>query len=131
MLEFKIIDFYIFRKNFMSITHSLRDLATEKAEKLHNEINILAKSLNNDDLYQLKSRMLSAVMNLNYFVESAFDKVSRLERIRSFVTISGKMQECKDYLEMLNRMNIAEVKNLTQEIDEFNKLLMVNSGSLN
>jgi four helix bundle protein len=115
----------------MSITHSLQNAATEKAEKLHTDIICLAKSLNNDDLYQLKSRMLSAVMNLNYFVESAFNKSSRLERIRSFVTISGKMQECKDYLEMLNRLNIADVEHLTKEIDEFNKLLMVNSGSLN
>jgi four helix bundle protein len=115
----------------MSISHSIRNIATEKAEKLHNDIVNLAKSLNNDDLYQLKSRMLSAIWNLNYFVESAFDKESRLERIRSFVTISGKMQECKDYLEMLNRMNIVDVEHLTLEIDEFNKLLMVNSGSLN
>lgn len=115
----------------MSLNNSLVDSASLKAELIQKEVLELAKNINLDELYQVKSRMITSVNNLSKSVRNAFDHNNRLERIRSFVLITGKMLECKDYLQLLSKLQIAETNYLSSEIDDLTYLLMVNSGSLN
>ncbi len=115
----------------MSISNSIVKNAAERAGFIQNNVLDIAYEMNIDELYQIKTRLITSVNNLSNSVTEAFSLSNRLDRIRSFVLITGKMLECRDYLQLVNKLRITDTSKLMEEIDELTNLLMINSGSLN
>jgi four helix bundle protein len=118
-------------EQFMSVNNSIIIDATSKALKIQSEVLKIAKELNLNEMYQIKSRLISTVNNLSANVEDAFSLKNRLDRIRNFVLITGRMLECRDYLQLINKLHINDTVEVINDIDELTNLLMVNSGSIN
>lgn len=111
--------------------NSLFRNASENAFIIENEVLELAQMININELYQIKSRLLTNANNLSFSVSAAFNNKNRLERIRSFVLITGKLLEIRDYLQLLLKLRVGDTIPLMNKIDDFTDFLMVNSGSLN
>lgn len=115
----------------MTTNNSLYRNASENAFKIENDVLELAQMINVNELYQIKSRLITNVNNLSLSVSTAFNNKNRLERIRSFVLITGKLLEIRDYLQLLLKLRVSDTVPLMNKIDDFTDFLMVNSGSLN
>jgi len=122
---------FLVMEQFMSVNNSIIIDATSKALKIQSEVLKIAKELNLNEMYQIKSRLISTVNNLSANVEDAFSLKNRLDRIRNFVLITGRMLECRDYLQLINKLHINDTVEVINDIDELTNLLMVNSGSIN
>jgi hypothetical protein len=103
----------------------------EMAMSIRQELESIIATIPNCELYQLQLRMHNTVKDLPEKLTMGFSRDSRLARIRTFIEITGSLQECKDYLELLNRIKIGDYSDLMAKIDNMTELLMVNSGSLN
>ncbi len=115
----------------MTTNNSVYRNASVNAFIIENDVLELTKIINIDELYQIKSRLITNVNNLAVSVDTAFNNKNRLERIRSFVLITGKLLEVRDYLQLLLKLRITDTIPLMSKIDDFTDFLMVNSGSLN
>lgn len=115
----------------MTTNNSLYRNATENAFMIEREVLELAQVINVNELYQIKSRLITNVNNLSVSVSAAFNNKNRLDRIRSFVLITGKLLEIRDYLQLLLKLRVSDTIPLMNKIDDFTDFLMINSGSLN
>jgi len=115
----------------MTVNNSFQNNAFDNAFDIENEILELAQEININELYQIKSRLMTNINNLSGSVDAAFKNKNRLDRIRSFVLITGKLLETRDYLQLLLKLRIHDTSDLISKIDEFTDFIMINSGSLN
>lgn len=115
----------------MTTNNSVYRNVAESAFLIENEVKDLAQLIKINELYQIKSRLITNVNNLSGTVTLAFNNKNRLERIRSFVLITGKLLEIRDYLQLLQKLRVHDTLPLMNKIDDFTDFLMVNSGSLN
>lgn len=115
----------------MSTKNGLSSQMLEMAMSIRQELESIIATIPNCELYQLQLRMHNTVKDLPEKLTMGFSRDSRLARIRTFIEITGSLQECKDYLELLNRIKIGDYSDLMAKIDNMTELLMVNSGSLN
>ncbi len=115
----------------MSLNNGLSKQMLEIALSIRQELDSIIEAIPNCELYQLQLRMHNTVKDLPEKLIMGFSRDSRLARIRTFIEITGSLQECKDYLELLNRIKIGDYSELLAKIDNMIELLMVNSGSLN
>lgn len=118
-------------ENIMTNNNSVYRNAEESAFLIESEVLDLAQNININELYQIKSRLITNVNNLSVSVNTAFNNRNRLDRIRSFVLITGKLLEVRDYLQLLLKLRVTDTIPLMNKIDDFTDFLMVNSGSLN
>ncbi|HRP02075.1 MAG TPA: hypothetical protein PLE30_05430 [Candidatus Kapabacteria bacterium] len=114
----------------MTVNNSLYKSVLDKAAAIERDVIELAYAINIDELYQIKTRLISNVNSLEESVNLAISSKNRLDRIRSFVLITGKLLETRDYLQLLLKLRVNDTTNLLYRIDEFTDFLMVNSGSL-
>jgi len=115
----------------MSLNNGLSSQMIEMALSIRQELESVIATIPNCELYQLQMRMHNTVKDLPEKLTMGFSRDSRLARIRTFIEITGNLQECKDYLDLLQRIRIGDYKELMSKIDNMTELLMVNSGSLN
>ncbi|MBX3045302.1 MAG: hypothetical protein KIT33_12505 [Candidatus Kapabacteria bacterium] len=115
----------------MSTSRSIADSAMMQANIIKSQVNNIATLLPENELYQVRRRMLDTVTDLENDVMGGFSLRNKIERVRAFVTVVGRLMECKDYLEYANKTSQVNVDNVFKGIDELSNLLLVNSGTLN
>lgn len=125
-----VISKYNSMEKEMTVNNSLYKSVLDKAAAIERDVIELAYAINIDELYQIKTRLISNVNSLEESVNLAISSKNRLDRIRSFVLITGKLLETRDYLQLLLKLRVNDTTNLLYRIDEFTDFLMVNSGSL-
>jgi hypothetical protein len=129
MLEYNSVNYY--KKYDMSISKSVADSAFMQAVMIKSQVFDIAASLPENELYQIRKRMLETVKDLDVTVIDGFSIKNRLERVRLFVNVVGRLMECMDYLDYVRKTSNYEVERVYKEIDELSNLLLVNSGTLN
>ena len=125
-----VISKYNSMEKEMTVNNSLYKSVLDKAAAIERDVIELAYAINIDELYQIKTRLISNVNSFEESVNLAISSKNRLDRIRSFVLITGKLLETRDYLQLLLKLRVNDTTNLLYRIDEFTDFLMVNSGSL-
>jgi hypothetical protein len=115
----------------MSTSRSITDSALMQAIVVKNQVTEIASTLPENELYQVRRRMLDTVDNLEEQITCGFALPNKVERVRTFVNIVGKLMECKDYLEFIHKSSRKEVNGVFHGIEELSNLLLVNSGTLN
>lgn len=115
----------------MSTSRSITDSALLKASIVKNQVSEIAFTLPENELYQVRRRMLDTVSDLEEQISGGFSLNNKIERVRKFVNIVGKLMECKDYLEFVHKTSHSDVFGINQGIDELSNILLVNSGTLN
>jgi len=115
----------------MSTSRSIADSAVLQAEMIRSQVSIIALNLPENEQFQIRKRMLDTVYDLENSVCTGFTLKSKIERVRLFVNIVGKLMECKDYLDYVNKLSETEINDVNKGIDELSNLLLVNRGTLN
>lgn len=115
----------------MSTTRTISETAMLQASIIKSKVFDIASTLPENELYQIRRRMIDSVQNIDDTIQTGFTLRNKVERVRSFVTVVGRLMECKDYLEYAQKTSNADVEPLYRGIDELSNLLLVNSGTLN
>lgn len=115
----------------MSVSQGLNRSMIEKAYELKQQIESIIFALPDCELYQLQSRMGKIIEVLPEQMALSFEKETKIAKIRGFIEIVGNLQECKDYLELLQKIKYTDYTEVISKIDNITENLMVNSGSLN
>lgn len=115
----------------MSTSRSISETALLQANILKSQVFDIASTLPENELYQIRRRMIDTVQNIDDNIYNGFLLNNKIERVRSFVNVVGRLMECKDYLEYAQKTSNADVEPLYRGIDELSNLLLVNSGTLN
>ncbi|GAB1371139.1 hypothetical protein MASR1M45_12010 [Candidatus Kapaibacterium sp.] len=115
----------------MSTTRTITDSALIKAIEVKSQVNDIAFTLPENELYQVRKRMLDTINDLEDNILDGFALNNKIERVRRFVNIVGRLMECKDYLDYIHKSSRTDVRNVNQQIDELSNLLLINSGTLN
>lgn len=115
----------------MSTSRSISETALLQANILKSKVFDIASTLPENELYQIRRRMIDTVQNIDDNIYNGFLLNNKIERVRSFVNVVGRLMECKDYLEYAQKTSNADVEPLYRGIDELSNLLLVNSGTLN
>jgi hypothetical protein len=115
----------------MSVSQGLNRSMIEKAYDLKQQIESIIFSMPDCELYQLQTRMSKIIEVLPEQMALSFEKETKIAKIRGFIEIVGNLQECKDYLELLQKIKYTDYSEAINKIDNITESLMVNSGSLN
>lgn len=115
----------------MSTSRSIADSALMQAGMVKDQVYCVATGLPENELYQIRRRMIDTVRDLENDVLQGFALKNKIERVRAFVTVVGRLMECKDYLEYAHKSRKVNVENINRGIDELSNLLLINSGTLN
>ncbi len=115
----------------MSIIRSVTDSALMQANEVKFQISEIAYALPHNEQFQVRKRMLELINNLDGQIIDAFALSNKIDRVRKFVNIVGKLMECKDYLEYVQKSSNIIIGNTFSKIDELSNLLLINSGTLN
>lgn len=115
----------------MSTSRSISETALLQANILKSKVFDIASTLPENELYQIRRRMIDTVQNIDDNIYNGFLLNNKIDRVRSFVNVVGRLMECKDYLEYAQKTSNADVEPLYRGIDELSNLLLVNSGTLN
>lgn len=115
----------------MSSPIGIRDVLWHKANSLATNIRSLSDSLPKDEIYELKIRLNHCVASIPNYLISGFEKERRIDKIRAFIHASSQLEECRSYLNMIENLRYADVKELKRQVDEMVGMLKLNSGTFN
>lgn len=115
----------------MSTPMAIRDAICKRADGLVKSLNILSEGLPNNEIFQLRDKLLNCISCISHDIDDAFNKPRRVDQIRSLILASTYLDECKDYLKLIEILNFADTKDLVKEVDEMNRLVTVNSKQFN
>ncbi len=115
----------------MSAPMGIKDAIWQKAQSLATNIADLSNSLPKDEIYELKMRLMHSVASLPEYLVKGFDNNKRIDKIRSFIYASSQLEECKGYLNLIEKMKYSDVSELRKQVDEMSIMLKINSGTFN
>lgn len=111
----------------MSTPKRINDtLILQKANELVSNINSLSDELHGDYLYELKDKLKCSIANLPERIADGFKVQSRIEQIRMNIKANSHLEECKDYLSLLEKVRFIKTDNLKSQIEEISTLLISN-----
>jgi four helix bundle protein len=103
--------------------YSERDLA-EKAARLVQSIDSFTDSLPLSEIYQLKKRLKYCISNLPPNIEKGLKNNGKLNRIRCFIKANGSLEECREYLDLVEKLKYAPTDELKEMVDEIRRELV-------
>lgn len=110
----------------MSAPQSIKDTVIwRKADELVKLINGFTNRIPNDDIniYELRRRLKNCVASIPEFIEEGFKQNTKINKIRSIIKATSSLDECKDYLALVNRMKIGNSEKLISMIDDLQSML--------
>jgi four helix bundle protein len=109
----------------MSIPKSYSDnLIWQKANKLVLDINSFSDELPHEELYEVKMRLKNSIASLPDKIAESIKVQSKIEYIRMRIKANSHLEECKDYLEIIENLKFGNTAQLKQEIEEISNLLI-------
>lgn len=109
----------------MSTPKSIADsMILQKANDLVHNVYNFSEELPNDYLYEIKLRLKHAISNLPDRIADGFKVQSRIEHIRSKIRANSYLEECRDYLEIVDKYNYGNTSKLRKEIEEVSNMLI-------
>lgn len=109
----------------MSTPKSIAEsMILQKANDLVLNVHNFSDELPNDYLYEIKLRLKHAISNLPDRIADGMKVQSRIEHIRSKIRANSYLEECRDYLEIVDKYNFGNTSKLRNEIEEVSNLLI-------
>ncbi len=110
----------------MSAPQSIKDTQLwKKTEDLLLKINVLSAAMPQDNmsLYEVQNRLRLCVSTIPESIESGFKQNTRINKIRSIIKAISALEECKDYLCLVERMKLHNTTDLVEDIDTIKEIL--------
>ncbi|MFP4528974.1 MAG: four helix bundle protein [Candidatus Kapaibacterium sp.] len=101
-----------------------QDDLREKAIRLVQSIDSFTDSLPLSEIYQLRKRLKYCISNLPPNIEKGLKDSGKLNRIRCFIKANGSLEECREYLELVEKLKYAPTDKLKEQVDEIRQLLV-------
>jgi four helix bundle protein len=98
----------------------------KEADKLVESVVSFSDSLPKSELYELKSRLKMSVVNVPPTIEEGFLKTKKVDKIRNWIKANGILEECRDYLKMVEDLKYADTDDIMQQLNNFGELLKSN-----
>jgi four helix bundle protein len=109
----------------MSTPKSISDsMILQKANDLVNNVHRFTEDLPNDYLFDIKFRLKSAIANLPVQIADGFKVQSRIEHVRAKIRANSYLEECRDYLEIVEKFRLGNAAELKSEIEEVSNMLI-------
>lgn len=102
----------------------VNSMILQKANDLVHNLHSFSDELPNDNLYEIKLRLKNAISNLPDRIADGFKVQSRIEHIRSKIKANSYLEECRDYLEIVDKYNFGNTSQLKTEIEEVSNMLI-------
>lgn len=96
----------------------------KKAKELVNNMNHFTDTLPTEDLYEIRLRLKNAIAPLPEKIAYGMQMDSKIEHIRMKITANSYLEECRNYLDIVERLKFGNTCKLKSEIDEISKLLI-------
>jgi four helix bundle protein len=100
------------------------DSAILQATEIRTQVYSLAGFLPEDELCQMRRRMIDTVYNIEDSIANGFSYKCKIHRIRTFITVIGNLMECKDFLEYIRKTSDTDVSQIKNNIDNLSEILL-------
>lgn len=111
----------------MSEPVSVKDKAVwKKADQLVSSVLSFSDGLPHTELYELKTRLKRCVCQVPEKLEDTFKQKSRIEKIRALIKANVCLEECRDYLSLVEKMQFGDTRDLQEKLDEISRMLTPN-----
>ena len=111
----------------MSSPIGISEAISQKAEALVFSVTRFSETLPSNEIYHLKMRLQNCVTGLPDSLLNGLEKKSKIDKIRSFVAANGCLEECRNYLTLVEKMKYGSVSDILKQVDEVSDLLKFNS----
>lgn len=95
----------------------------EEAGRLVDSITNFTDTLPKSEFYELKNRLKESVSNVEPTLEEGFRRTRRVDKIRQWIKANGILEECRDYLKIVETLKYAETSDIIDQIDTFGEML--------
>lgn len=110
----------------MSAPQSIKEtLVWTKTELLVEHVLELIDTLPSSEIYGLDSKLRMSISQIPLNIDESFKQNTRMDRIRSIIKANGFIDECNDWLKMVQSMKYAYTLDLLEELEEVK--LLINS----
>ena len=110
------------------ITQSFeKQLLIEKmTEELVSSINILSKDLPENPIYRLSDKLMNTVSSIpKYIAMGISNECKRLDKIRYYMTANTALEDCKNYLTLVETLKYGNTEDIIEKINDVNTLLAI------
>lgn len=80
-------------------------------------------SMMNGDLYNFKNILRECVSEVPDKIKEGFNSNRRVSQLKSFAFAKESLEQCKQYLSMMNKMRMISTIDLIKQVEEINFLL--------
>lgn len=94
----------------------------DKLEHLVLSINNLSSKLNGD-IFNFKHLLRDCVQDVPDKIREGLKSTQKISHRKSFAFAKESLEQCKQYLSMMNQMKIESTNELIKQVEEINKLL--------
>jgi four helix bundle protein len=94
-----------------------------KTDELVQSIVSLSNTLPDSELYDLRTRLKNSVTSVLPNLEEGFRNNQRVERIRHWIRATSHLEECRDYLNLVESLRYGKTSHLLDKINEISDLL--------
>ncbi len=106
-----------------------RVFSNQAAENLQEKINSLILSLDefssklNGDIYNFRFLIADCMQNVPEQLRKGLIQTQPLERKRNLAIAKESLEQCKQYLSMINRMRMLSTGDLIAQVEKINELI--------
>jgi len=91
-----------------------------KTEELKNSLLSLSQGLPKTQFLRISDGLKQTAMDMPYKIEDLFKKDRKIDYIRSFIKVSSSLEECKVYLNLVQKLKFGDTKDLIDMIEDIN-----------
>ncbi len=91
-----------------------------KTEELKKSLLLLSDGLPDTQFYRISDGLKRTAMDMPARIEDLMKKDRKIDYIRSFIKASSSLEECKVYLNLVEKLKFGSTKELRDMIEEIN-----------
>jgi four helix bundle protein len=91
---------------------------------------VLSDSLPNNDFHQLRHRLRSIADDVPESLRIGFSQERKIDKMKSLIKAYGSLEECREYLGLVELLRYGSTRDLIKQIDELSKMLSLDSQDI-
>lgn len=95
----------------------------DKASKLIENISLISENIKDAEIHDISFRLRLVADSVFPSLEAGYRGNKRSDRIKSKIRALGYLEECRDYLKIVDKFRYADTGNLIEEIDQIKNML--------
>ncbi len=100
------------------------EVLKNESNELVNSVNILSEELPKSDITFLSQRLRISVKSLTEHLEMSFNSTTKMDKVRSWIRLSIALKECRDTLDLIEKLKYANTSDIKMKVENFNQMLI-------